>query len=100
MNPLTRPSTFPQTSTESETLPSTETSTSPSTSTYTSTQSQTRRHRGDLAFEKTHERVTLWLDRGYKRRLAALAEKEGVAKSTLLDEAMRDLIEKYNAWDL
>jgi hypothetical protein len=90
VNPLTRPSTFPETSTESET----------STSTYTSTQSQTRRHRGDLAFEKTHERVTLWLEKSYKRRLAALAEKEGVAKSTLLDEAMRDLIEKYNAWDL
>ena len=53
-----------------------------------------------MSFEKTHERVTLWLQKNYKRQFEALAEKEGVAKSTLLDEAIRDLIEKYNAWDL
>lgn len=96
-NPLTqRSDTLPstETSTKPETLPSTEASTSPST--FTSTQVTPRRHRGALAFEKTHERVTLWLDKSYKRRLDALAEEEGIAKSTLLDEAIRDLLVKYN----
>jgi len=98
VNPLTQrsdtplPSTFPETSTESATLPATEPSTSPST--FTST---TRRHRGALAFERTHSRVTLWLDNGLKRRFEALAEAEGAAKATLFDEAIRDLLEKYNA---
>ncbi len=50
-----------------------------------------------MAFEKTHSRITLWLANSYKRRFEALAEKEGVAKSTLLEEAIRDLLEKYNA---
>jgi hypothetical protein len=89
VNPLTHPSTEP------ETLPATDTSTLPSTFTPTP-----KRRRGDMAFEKTHERITLWLQKSYKRQFEALAEKEGVAKSTLLDEAIRDLIEKYNAWDL
>lgn len=98
VNPLTqRSDTLPSTSTETSTSPSTESATLPSTFTSTSTQSTPRRHRGELAYEKTHERVTLWLDKSYKRRLDALAEKEGVAKSTLLDEAIRDLLEKYNA---
>ncbi len=87
VNPLTQAST--DTSTEPSTLPSTVTSTS---------QPSAKRHRGDLAFEKTHERVTLWLDKGLKRRFEALAVREGASKSTLLDEAVRDLLHKYDAY--
>lgn len=92
VNPLTQPST----DTETETLPS--------TSTFPSTPMQQaplpRRHRGAQAFEKTHERVTLWLYKSYKRQFDALAEKEGISKSQLLDEAIRDLLDKYNAFNL
>jgi len=120
VNPLTQRSdtlspTLPETSTDTATLPSTEPSTEPSTlpSTETSASasakpstepytftSTPRRHRGALAFEKTHERITLWLNKSYKMRLDALAEREGIAKSTLMDEAIRDLLEKYKAWNL
>jgi Ribbon-helix-helix domain len=91
VNPLTQstntlPST--ETSTESETLPST------STVTYTLPQAKHRK-RGKQAFEQTHERITLWIDSGLKRRFEALADEQGVAKSTLLDEAVSDLLNKY-----
>ena len=88
VNPLTQSTeTLPatETSTESETLPST------STITYTSTLPQAKhRKRGNQAFEKTHERITLWLDSQLKQRFEALAYGQGVAKSTLLDEAISD----------
>lgn len=88
VNPLTQPTdTLPatETSTESETLPSTFTSTS------------THRKRGKQAFEKTHERITLWIDSGLKERFEQLADEQGIAKSTLLDEAITDLLEKYQS---
>lgn len=95
MNPLTQSTeTLPatETSTETETLPSTV------TSTYTSTLIQTKhRKRGKQAFEQTHERITLWLDNELKRRFEALADERGEAKSTLLDEAITDLLNKYEA---
>ena len=87
MNPLTQST---ETTTETETLPST------STVTYTSTSSQAKhRKRGKQAFEKTHERITLWIDSGLKQRFESLADEQGVAKSTLLDEAIGDLLAKY-----
>ncbi len=87
MRTWTQPTT--ETSTESDTLPST------STITYTSTLPQLKhRKRGSQAFEKTHERITLWLDSGLKQRFEALADEQGVAKSTLLDEAISDLLAK------
>jgi predicted DNA-binding protein len=55
------------------------------------------RKRGKQAFEKTHERITLWIDSGLKQRFEALADDQGVAKSTLLDEAISHLLEKYEA---
>ncbi len=89
VNPLTQST---ETSTETETLPST------STITYTSTLTEVKhRKRGKQAFEKTHERITLWIDRGLKQRFEALADDKEVAKSTLLDEAIADLLEKYQA---
>jgi hypothetical protein len=88
VNPLTQPT---------ETLSATETSTLPSTSTvtYTSTLPQVKhRKRGSQAYEKTHERITLWLDSQLKQRFEALADERGEAKSTLLDEAISDLLAK------
>ena len=79
-----------ETSTESETLPST----TPATFTSTSTEVKHRK-RGKQAFEKTHERITLWIDSGLKQRFEALADEQGIAKSTLLDEAITDLLAKY-----
>jgi predicted DNA-binding protein len=55
------------------------------------------RKRGAQAFEHTHERVTYWIDKGLKQRFEALAVNQGAAKSTLLDEAIADLLEKYQA---
>ncbi len=91
VNPLTQPTeTTTETFTESETLPST------STNTYTSTLPQAKhRKRGKQAFEQTHERITLWIDRGLKQRFEDLAVNQDLAKSTLLDEAIGDLLMKY-----
>lgn len=76
------------TSTSTETLPDT----------YTSTQSQpAKRKRGAQAFERTHERITLWLDKGLKQRFDALADEQGTAKAALLDEAIADLLRKHQA---
>jgi hypothetical protein len=93
--PSTLPSTLPLTDTSTETspLPSTSPITEPST--YTSTSEP--RKRGKQAFEHTHERVTLWLDKRLKKRFDTLSRKQELAKSTLLDEAIKDLLEKYQA---
>jgi hypothetical protein len=88
INPLTQPST------DTETLTSTEAQTLPDT--YTSTSSQVRhRKRGAQAFEHTHERITLWVDKGLKQQFETLAEDEGVSKTQLLNEALEDLLRKH-----
>lgn len=86
VNPLTQPSTSPATNTE--TFPATFTSTPLPVA---------RRKRGAQAFERTHERITLWLDKSLKERFESLAEEQNAAKSTLLDEAISDLLKKYEA---
>jgi hypothetical protein len=58
-------------------------------------QFQPLRKRGNQAFEKTHERFTGWIDRGLKREFEKLAEKEGVSKTSLLNEALADLMTKH-----
>ncbi len=88
LNPLLQSTAPLATTTET----STETATLPSTETFTST---SHRKRGSQAFEKTHERITLWVDSGLKQRFEALADKRGAAKSALLDEAIADLLAKY-----
>ncbi len=99
VNPLTqRSDTLPSTdtSTETPTFPTTEPSTLPAT--YTSTLPQViHRKRGAQAFERTHERITLWIDKHLKQRFEELADERGVAKATLLDEAITDLLRKYEA---
>lgn len=93
INPLTQSTeTATYTSTETETLPTTETATFPSTPVRPA-----QRKRGKQAFEQTHERVTLWLDKSLKERFEALADEQGRAKSALLDEAISDLLGKYQA---
>jgi predicted DNA-binding protein len=82
-NPLMQSTTQTPTETTTETI------------TYTSTLPQVKhRKRGAQAFEKTHERITLWIDSDLKRRFEALADEQGVAKSTLLDEAISNLLNK------
>jgi hypothetical protein len=94
INPLTQRTA--DTATETETLPSTNASTL--SDTYTSTLPQVQhRKRGAQAFEKTHERITLWIDKGLKQRFENLADEQGTAKATLLNEAIRDLLRKYEA---
>jgi ribbon-helix-helix protein len=97
MTPAKRKSAFSaalreaQTATETSTATAPETFTETSTSTYTETAQKKRKKE---RFEQTHERVTLWLDRGLKHQFEALAEEQGIAKSTLLDEAISDLLRK------
>ncbi len=93
VNPLTqRSDTLPSTDTSTETP--TESSTLPAT--FTSTLPQVvHRKRGAQAFERTHERITLWIDKHLKQQFEALAEEQGAAKTTLLDEAITDLLKKY-----
>lgn len=54
-----------------------------------------QRKRGAQAFERTHKRFSFWLDKDLKARFEALADVEGVSKSALFDEAVTDLLAKY-----
>jgi hypothetical protein len=92
VNPLTQPTT--DASTDTATLPSTESQTL--TDTYTSTLPQAKhRKRGAQAFEHTHERITLWIDKQLKQRFEDLAGEQGTSKTQLLNEAIGDLLKKY-----
>ena len=53
------------------------------------------RNRGNKAFEKTHERFTGWMDKQLKKQLEKLAQDEGVSKTSLLNEAIADLLKKH-----
>jgi len=54
-----------------------------------------RRRRGAQAFEKTHERITLWIDKRLKQAFEELAYEQEISKTALLNEAMADLLNKY-----
>ena len=56
-----------------------------------------RRRRGAQAFEKTHERITLWIDKRLKRAFEELAYDQEISKTALLNEAMADLLNKYSS---
>jgi hypothetical protein len=56
-----------------------------------------RRKRGGQSFEKTHERITLWIDKGLKYAFDDLAHKLEIPKTTLLNEAISDLLKKYES---
>jgi hypothetical protein len=91
INPLTRSSeedlNIPQTPTPSVTP--TLTSNTPDANEYISL-----RKRGNKAFEKTHERFTGWMDKQLKKQFGNLAQNEGVSKTSLLNEAIADLLRK------
>jgi len=53
------------------------------------------RKRGNKAFEKTHERFTGWMDKQLKKQFVNLAQKKGVSKASLLNEAIADLLGKH-----
>jgi hypothetical protein len=53
------------------------------------------RKRGNKAFEKTHERFTGWMDKQLKKQLVKLAQDKGVSKTSLLNEAIADLLKKH-----
>ena len=53
------------------------------------------RKRGNKAFEKTHERFTGWMDKQLKKQLVKLAQDKGVSKTSLLNEAIADLLRKH-----
>jgi hypothetical protein len=85
INPLTR------SSEEDLNIPQTPTLTSntPAPNEYPSL-----RKRGNKAFEKTHERFTGWMDKQLKKQFVNLAQDEGVSKTSLLNEAIADLLRK------
>jgi hypothetical protein len=90
VNPLTRPT--EKTPEEPPTSTSTDTFTDTSTSTPDKEQPHKRKER---TFEQIHERITLWIDKRLKRKFEALASRERIPKTTLLNEAITDLLEKY-----
>ncbi len=53
------------------------------------------RKRGNKAFEKTHERFTGWMDKQLKKQFVKLAQDKGVSKTSLLNEAIADLLKKH-----
>ena len=53
------------------------------------------RKRGTQAFEKTHQRFTGWIDKSLKQQFENLADEQGVSKTSLLNEAIADLLRKY-----
>ena len=53
------------------------------------------RKRGNQAFEKTHQRFTGWIDKSLKQQFENLADEQGVSKTSLLNEAIADLLRKY-----
>lgn len=55
----------------------------------------TRRKRGAVAFEEANERLTIWIDKQLKQSFEDLAYKRCVSKTTLLNEAVADLLQKY-----
>ena len=83
---------------------STEASTSTATLTSTSTPKipspfvdpgASQRNRGKLAFDKTHDRLTVWINKELKEQFEALAREKGIAKTALINEAVADLLRKY-----
>ena len=56
-----------------------------------------RRKRGPQSFENTHERITLWIDKRLKQAFDELSYEQDLSKSSLLNEAVADLLRKYSS---
>lgn len=65
---------------------------------FTVTTKKARRKRGEQAFEKTHIRFTVWVDKNLKQSFEDIASKRDKTKTTLLNEAIADLVRKYEAY--
>lgn len=59
------------------------------------TKSGQRRRRSTQPFETTHERITLWIDKQLKQDFEDLAYDRNLSKSALLNEAIAELLKKY-----
>ncbi len=81
-----------ETSTSTDTLTSTYTSPKPS---HESEHGGAQRNRGKQAFDKTHDRLTVWINKALKERFEALAAEKGISKTALINEAVADLLRKY-----
>lgn len=94
INPLTRSSeeelNIPKSSTDTSTYTEKQAQSSPTPSDF-----QPLRKRGNQAFEKTHQRFTGWIDKNLKQQFEKLADDKGVSKTSLLNEAIADLLRKY-----
>lgn len=62
---------------------------------FASTTTKSRRKKGEQAFEKTHVRFTVWVDKNLKQSFEDLAFQRDKPKTTLLNEAIADLVHKY-----
>ncbi len=97
INPLTRSSeedlNIPPASTPSTTTPST--TPAPTGDLPTQNEYVSLRKRGNKAFEKTHERFTGWMNKQLKKQFVNLAQDKGVSKTSLLNEAIADLLRKH-----
>ncbi len=93
-NPLLQntENTSTETSTSTDTLTSTYT---PSNPTPVTEYGGTQRNRGKQAFDKTHDRLTVWINKALKERFEALATEKGISKTALINEAVADLLRKY-----
>jgi hypothetical protein len=60
-----------------------------------STKAGQRRRRSTQPFETTHERITLWIDKQLKQDFEDLAYDRNLSKSALLNEAITELLKKY-----
>ena len=61
------------------------------------TTSKAKRKRGEQAFERTHVRFTVWVDKSLKQSFEDIALQREKPKTTLLNEAIADLVRKYEA---
>ena len=64
---------------------------------FTVTTTKAKRKRGEQAFEKTHVRFTVWVDKSLRQSFEDLALQRDKPKTTLLNEAIADLVRKYEA---
>ncbi|GER89621.1 hypothetical protein KDW_37830 [Dictyobacter vulcani] len=54
-----------------------------------------KRRRNIQPFESTHERITLWMDKQLKQRFEDLAYQRELPKTSLINEAVTALLQKY-----
>lgn len=71
-----------------------------STETYTYSEEELealveRRKKGKNIFEKTHERLSIWMLKSKKKKFIKLAKDVGLSQVELMDEALDDLFKKY-----